>query len=88
MNIEITRLSSKGQVVIPNELREQIGLSEGQILAVSAKDKMIVLKKIDNPMEEEDLRTLSEIKEAWKEIGEGKYKKMDSNSFLKEISKW
>ena len=88
MNIELTRLSSKGQIVIPNEVREQIGLSEGQVLAVSAKDKMIILKKIDNPIEEDDLRTLAEIKEAWKEIAEGKYKKMKSKDFLNEISRW
>lgn len=88
MNIELTRVSSKGQVVIPNEVREQVGLREGQVLAVSAKDKVIILKKIDNPIEEDDLRALAEIKDAWKEIAEGKYKKMKSSDFIREISKW
>jgi hypothetical protein len=49
---------------------------------------MIVLKKIENPTEEEDLRTFSEIKKSWKEISEGKFKKMKSEEFFKEISKW
>lgn len=88
MNIELTKLSSKGQVVIPNNIRGQIGLKEGEILAVSAKDKMIILKKIENPIEENDLRIFSEIKKGWKEISDGKFKKMKSDEFLKEISKW
>lgn len=88
MNIELTRLSSKGQIVIPGNIREQLNLGEGEILAVSAKDKMVILKKIENPIEEEDLRTFSEIKDAWREIGGGKFKKMKSNDFIKEISKW
>ena len=39
-------------------------------------------------MEAEDLETLNEIKEAWIEIALGKYTKMRSEDFLKEISKW
>jgi AbrB family looped-hinge helix DNA binding protein len=88
MNIEITKLSSKGQVVIPGSIREKLELSEGEVLAVSAKDNVIILKKVETAMEEEDLRTLSEIKEAWKEIAEGKFKKMKSEDFLNEVSKW
>lgn len=88
MNIEITRLSSKGQVVIPGNIREKLELSEGEVLAVSAQDNMIVLKKIETEMEEEDLRSLNEIKEAWKDIAEGRFKKMKSEDFLNEISKW
>lgn len=88
MKIELTKISSKGQVVIPQIIRERTGLSEGETLAVTAEDKLIVLKKIDSPIEAEDLRTLNEIKEAWKEIAKGQYKKMSSDEFLKEISKW
>jgi len=45
-----------------------------------------MLKRINNPTKE-DLRTFYEIKDAWKEIFEGKFKKMKSEEFLKEISK-
>jgi len=88
MKIELTRLSSKGQIVIPGSIREKLELDEGEILAVSSKDNMIVLKKIEGPTEEEDLRTFSEIREAWKEIAKGKFKKTESEDFLREISKW
>ena len=88
MEIELTKMSSKGQVVIPQDIREKIGLNEGETLVVSVQDDLIVLKKLENPMKEDDLKTLIEIKEAWKEIAAGKYKKMESDEFLKELSKW
>lgn len=88
MNIELTKLSSKGQIVIPGSIRDKLELNEGEVLAVSTKDNIIMLKRIDNPIDKEDLRTFSEIKEAWKDISEGKFKKMKSEEFLKEISKW
>ena len=88
--MELTKISSKGQIVIPQNIREQVGLSEGETLVVSAQDKLIVIKKIkiNNPLEAEDMRTLEEIKESWREIAANKYKKMSSDEFLKEISKW
>ena len=88
MEVEFTKISSKGQVVIPMDIRNKMKISDGETFAVSAQDNLIVLKKVGNPMEEEDLNTLREIEEAWKEIGEGKFKKMKSEDFLKEISKW
>ena len=88
MDIELTKISTKGQVVIPRDIRKKMGLQDGETLAVSTKDNLIVLKKIQNPIEEDDLKTLSEIKEAWKEIGSGKYKKMSSQDFLTELSQW
>jgi len=45
-----------------------------------------MLKRVNNPTKE-DLRTFSEIKDAWKEVSKGKFKKMKSEEFLKEISK-
>ena len=87
MEIELTRISSKGQVVIPLSIRKRLALKDGETLAVSTKDDILVLKKIENPLEE-NLRTLEDIKEAWKEIEAGKYKKLSSKEFLKEIAKW
>ncbi len=88
MTIELTRVSSKGQVVIPFDIRKRIGLKDGETLAVSTKDNLIVLKKIDDPITEDDIKTFNEIKEAWQEIDSGKAKKMNHKDFLKEISKW
>lgn len=87
MEIELTKISSRGQVVIPLAVRKRLALKDGETLAVSTKDDIVVLKRVENPLED-DLRTLEEIKDAWKEIEAGKYKKLSSEDFLKEISKW
>ncbi|PIZ82831.1 AbrB family transcriptional regulator [Candidatus Pacearchaeota archaeon CG_4_10_14_0_2_um_filter_05_32_18] len=86
--MELTKISSKGQIVIPQGIREKLGLDEGETLVVSVKDGLIVLKKIEGSLTEEDLNTLIEIKDAWQEIESGKCKKMKSDEFLREISKW
>jgi len=88
MAMELTKVSSKGQVVIPLDIRSKLKLRDGETLAVSAKDNLIVLKKVEDPMTEDDIKTFNEIKDAWREIDEGKAKKMNNEDFLKEISTW
>ena len=83
--IDITKMSSKGQVVIPQELRKDI--SEGDKLVVIRNDNQIILKKADqfDKQIEEDIIVAKRVEAAWKEIEEGKYKRMSSEDFLKEI---
>lgn len=88
MKFEVTSMSSKGQVVIPIDIRVELNLVEGEVLGISSQDGLIVLKKIENEMSRDEIGTLKEIKEAWQEIGNGKSKKLSSEGFLKEISAW
>ena len=44
---DITKVSSKGQVVIPREIREQLGLKEGDSLQIEKVGDLVVLKKIE-----------------------------------------
>ncbi|MBI5697814.1 MAG: AbrB/MazE/SpoVT family DNA-binding domain-containing protein [Thaumarchaeota archaeon] len=85
---ELTRASSKGQIVIPTAIRNKLGIKEGSVFGITARKDMIVLKKIDKKMKPEDLRTLKLIEEAWKDIEEGRYKVYSKNDFLKELKKW
>jgi antitoxin PrlF len=48
-NIDITSMSSRGQVVIPLNLRELMGLKDGERFAITGKEDTIVLKKIQMP---------------------------------------
>jgi AbrB family looped-hinge helix DNA binding protein len=50
---ETTRVSSKGQVVIPQGVRELTGLREGDTLAVYGEGDTIVLRKVAMPSQEE-----------------------------------
>ena len=45
-DIEMTRLSSRGQVVIPSDIRESMNLKEGTKFAVLGMDDTILLKRM------------------------------------------
>ena len=45
MEIEITKMTSKGQVVIPQEIREKAKVREGERFFVYTSDDSIILKK-------------------------------------------
>ena len=48
-NIEITSMSSRGQVVIPLDIREHLGLREGEKFVVVGEEDTVILKKISMP---------------------------------------
>lgn len=53
--------------------------------------EVMLLKKEFAKMKEfirEDLEFVKRTEEAWQEIDEGKYTRIDSEDFLKEIKKW
>ena len=51
--VQVTAASSKGQVVIPQEIREEVGISAGTRLAVYGKGDTVVLKILKVPNVEE-----------------------------------
>lgn len=83
--IDITKMSSKGQVVIPLELRKDI--NEGDKLVVIRSENQIILKKADkfDKQLEEDIIIAKRVQSAWKEVEQGKYKRFSTNDFLKEL---
>ncbi len=48
-NLATTRMSSKGQVVIPEDIRKRLKLKSGSRFVVVGKDDVIILKTIDLP---------------------------------------
>ena len=46
---EVTRLSSKGQVVIPDQIRKKMGLTTGSKLIVITDGSNLLLKPIEEP---------------------------------------
>lgn len=47
--LEITSISSKGQVVIPQEIRKKLLLQHGEKLIVIGEGDTIILKKVEFP---------------------------------------
>ena len=81
-------MSSKGQVVIPQEMREDF--SEGDKIIVIRNDKQIILKKMENFEKniEEDLKFAKRTEDAWKEIESGKSTTLEFKNFIKEMKTW
>ncbi len=48
-SVATTKLSSKGQVVIPEEVRKQLGLKAGDQFVVVGEDDAVILKTITPP---------------------------------------
>ena len=48
-NVEITSVSSRGQVVIPQSLRDRMKIHTGEKFVVIGEDNTIVLKKLEMP---------------------------------------
>jgi AbrB family looped-hinge helix DNA binding protein len=88
MEIALTKMSSKGQVVIPAELRK--GLKEGDKLVIIKNDHQLIMKKASELDEnlKEDLEFAKRTEEAWKSYERGEFKSMDADDFLKEIERW
>jgi AbrB family looped-hinge helix DNA binding protein len=53
MTVETIKMSSKGQIVIPQGIRDALSAIEGTLFAVVHSGEAIVLKKISTPSQEE-----------------------------------
>lgn len=49
MKVKVTSLSSKGQVVIPSDIREKLGISSGANMLVLTDGTNVLLKPIRMP---------------------------------------
>jgi AbrB family looped-hinge helix DNA binding protein len=47
--IETTKMSSKGQVVIPENIRKKLGLKAGSQFIVVGDEDVVILKSIESP---------------------------------------
>ena len=88
VEIAITKMSSKGQVVIPSEMRA--GIEEGEKMLVIQNNGQIIIKKAST-LElnlTEDLEFAKRTEEALRRIEDGKGERMDFKKFIDEMKKW
>jgi len=86
--ISITKMSSKGQVVIPLNMRKD--LKEGEELVIIKNGNQIILKKVTDFSEnlKEDLEFAKRTEEAYKRIEKGEFISVDSENLFEEMDKW
>jgi AbrB family looped-hinge helix DNA binding protein len=64
-----TRMSSKGQVVIPETIRKKLNLQPGAQFIVVGKDDVVILKAITAPEMESFDKLIQEARQQAKEAG-------------------
>ena len=68
-SVATTRMSSKGQVVIPEFLRQQLGLESGTRFIVMGEDDVIILKTIQTPCMRDFDRMIAKARRQAKQAG-------------------
>ena len=79
--VEFTKISSKGQVVIPQSIRERLGITEGMPFAVWSDGDEILLKKMEIP----EKKSWNEIAAPFRKIS--KENKITEDDVLSAIKK-
>ncbi len=83
MNIEITKMTSRGQIVIPQEIREKEQLKEGEKFLVLDMNGTIVLKRVANLGEKNFDEFEKTFESLWKTA---KLEKLTEKDVQKEIA--
>ena len=58
---EVTKVTSKGQVVIPREIRKDLGIEEGNQLVVSRLGDIVLMKKVAIPDPKAEFKKLTKL---------------------------
>ncbi len=90
MDVEIVRVSSRGQFVLPLSMRKRNHIQEGEKLMLIDNKGTIVLKPVKqmNDDVEDEIWLMRKAAEGWEDMEEGKFKRMRKAEFLKELSSW
>jgi AbrB family looped-hinge helix DNA binding protein len=85
MEFAIAKVSTKGQIVIPNPLRRNI--HTGDEFLIVKDDNRMILKNIKDVAKDikEDLIFAERVEKAWQDHDKGKFITKSKEEFLKEL---
>lgn len=83
--MEVTKLSSKGQIVIPENIRKDVDV--GTAFIVSKQENMIILKEIEG-LSEREINELKELNKIWKDIDSGNCEAYTEKEFFEKLKEW
>ena len=88
MPAETIKMSSRGQIVIPQDIREELNASEGTIFSVVSSKDAIILKKLLIPSKEELIKEIGAIAlEGRKRAERLGIKESDVSELIKKVRK-
>ena len=79
-----TKMSSKGQIVIPENIRKRLGLKPGAQFVVVGQNDVVILKMITQPSMNEFDQLISEARKQAKKTG---LKKTDITAAIQKVRK-
>ena len=94
MEMEISKMGERGQIVIPQDFRNELKVKPGEkFVVVKTGDKLILqqMSKMKSGAIEklkEDLIDMKIAEEKFKELEEGKVNSYTEEEFLKKMKKW
>jgi len=85
MEYALAKVSTKGQIVIPAPLRDDV--ETGDEFLIIKDDGKFILKSMKSLAENlrDDLAFAEEVEKAWQEYDRGKFVKKSKEDFLKEL---
>ncbi len=85
MEFAIVKVSTKGQIVIPNPLRRNIQRGD-EFLIVKDESRMVLknIKEVARDLKD-DLIFAERVEKAWKDYDNGKFLTRSKDDFLKEL---
>jgi AbrB family looped-hinge helix DNA binding protein len=88
MDVAITKMSSKGQVVIPASMRSN--LPEGERILIIRDGERIILKPLSEiePAVREDILFAERTEQALGEYSKGMFAKKKEGDFIDEMKSW
>jgi len=88
LDIGITRMSTKGQIVIPNDLRQEFNTGD-KLLIIKTNDKLIIKKASDlDENLKQDIEFARRTEDAWKKYEKGEFTSLDKENFLVALDEW
>lgn len=90
MDVEIIRISSKGQFVFPLSMRKKFKMGKGEKMMLVENNGVVVMRPIKGMSEdlEEEMYMMQRAARAWGEIERGNFTRMPRAKFLKELETW
>ncbi len=86
-NVSTTKMSSKGQVVIPENIRKQLNLKVGAQFVVVGEKDVVILKNISPPSLDEFGDLIAEARKKGKQAGIKKHDISDAILKVRERKK-
>ena len=83
--MEITKLSARGQVVLPQGIRR--GVEVGTLFAVGREKDVIVLKRL-KPFSAQERQEMLELQRIWRDIDAGKCGPFTAEALFKKLREW